>query len=141
MTSDTNENLEYLDILRVMAIFGVVFTHVASSILFSAKPLTSVAWWVGNVSVSASRWCVPAFVMISGALHLDPSRNMPVLSFWKKRMNRILVPLVFWTVFYLGYRSLFVKLPVRDIVHDLLLGTPFYHLWFLYESCVHARRQ
>ena len=124
--------LHYLNILRVLASFAVVVTHVSASVLFTATPLTSLAWWVANLGESVSRWCIPVFIMISGALLLDPSREYPMVCFYKKRVKRIFFPLVFWTFFYFAIRSGSGWLTITEMIQDILRGEPYYHLWYLY---------
>ncbi|MEZ8143565.1 hypothetical protein A1OO_09175 [Enterovibrio norvegicus FF-33] len=126
----------WLDNARILAILAVVMLHVAADFVFDAQ-LGSISWWIGNVYDSAVRWCVPVFVMISGALLLDPSKTESLQDFYKKRVSRLLIPLVFWTLVYLGWQV--VKGVVKnqpESVSSLLLsvlnGTPYYHMWFLY---------
>lgn len=58
-------------------------------------------WWISNVYDSISRWGVPVFVMVSGALLLDTSKQEGILTFYKKRLSKIFIPIIFWTAFYL----------------------------------------
>jgi surface polysaccharide O-acyltransferase-like enzyme len=72
--------------------------------------------------------------MISGALLLDESRNERPIYFYKKRLQRIGIPIIFWTVFYLFFRK-FVgheELTIRYIAKLILTAKPYYHLWFLF---------
>lgn len=126
----------WLDNARIIAILAVVMLHVAADFVFD-YPVGDVAWWVGNVYDSAVRWCVPLFVMISGALLLDPSKNEPLKTFYSKRVSRLLVPLLFWTLVYLAWRvakGVVTGNPesVSSLLGSVLDGTPYYHLWFLY---------
>lgn len=124
--------LHYLNTLRVLASFAVVVTHVSATVLFTATPLTSLAWWVANLGESFCRWCIPVFIMISGALLLDPDKNYSPICFYKKRIKRILPPLVFWTFFYFAIRSDSGWLTITEMFQDILRGEPYYHLWYLY---------
>jgi len=47
---------------------------------------------------AAIRWSVACFIMISGALLLDKEESPAV--FYKKRLLRICIPLVTWTLVY-----------------------------------------
>ncbi|WP_407332995.1 acyltransferase [Enterovibrio sp. 27052020O] len=128
--------MAWLDNARILAILAVVMLHVAADFVFDAQ-LGSTLWWIGNVYDSAVRWCVPVFVMISGALLLDPSKTESLQEFYKKRVSRLLVPLVFWTAVYLGWQL--VKGVIKNqpeslstLLLSVLNGTPYYHMWFLY---------
>ncbi len=76
-------------------------------------------------------WSVPVFVLVSGYCLAD--RKGALADFYKRRGSRILVPMVAWTVFYLGMRFFTATgLTLRSLSHDMLFGAPYYHLWFLY---------
>jgi surface polysaccharide O-acyltransferase-like enzyme len=122
----------WLDNARVSAILAVVFLHAAANVV-TGSTIGSEYWWIGNLYDSFVRWCVPVFVMISGALLLDPSKNEGLKDFYTKRMSRILVPILFWSAFFLLWGM--VKgdpLSLINLAKKLLSGKPHYHMWFLY---------
>src|SRR3989304_5868153 len=84
----------WLDNARISAIFAVVLLHVAYGVVIENDIGTNY-WWFANIFDSSARWCVPVFVMISGALLLDSSKNEDSLTFYKKRLSRILLPVLF----------------------------------------------
>ena len=123
----------YLDVLRVLAIFSVVMLHVSCVFLRA----NTVGWYVGNFYDSISRWCVPVFVMISGALFLQPQKEISLKLLYSKYILRLAGAFVVWCLLYV-----FLFDPVYPIVHNLHHGLPFsyeydtsflpkYHLWFL----------
>lgn len=125
----------WMDSARVIAIVAVVLIHVlAPTVEGRGVEVGGSAWWVANVLNSASRWCVPVFLMISGALALDPTRVSRPREFYRRRWQRIGVPLVFWTVVYLGFRQFFLgaRLTLEEAVADVVSGAPFLQLYFLY---------
>ena len=125
----------WMDSARVLAIVAVVLIHVlAPSVEGHGVSVGSAAWWVANVLNSASRWCVPVFLMISGALALDPERVARPREFYRRRWRRIGVPLVFWTVVYLAFRQFFLGagLTLDEAAADVGSGAPFLQLYFLY---------
>lgn len=125
----------WMDVLRVVAIICVVTIHTVSSVTRGARvPLLSGGWWVGATIDAASLWCVPVFVMISGALLLNPARKQTAHSFYRRRLERIGVPLVFWTVFYLVFRTAILgdDLSAGSAAHAVATGQPFMQLYFLY---------
>lgn len=89
------ENLPWVDALRVLACFLVVLAHCTDP---------HVAHFDSNYSVflqgcsvgSLVRCSVPLFVMMSGVLLLP--YNMSVGEFYRKRVGRVVVPLLFWSV-------------------------------------------
>lgn len=121
---------------RIIAIFGVVFLHAAAGMVVY-DPVGSDRWWTGNLYDSLARWCVPVLVMISGALLLDPGRKETIEEFYFRRLSRIFVPTVFWSVFYLSWTYLNGAArgePPRmlELARNLASGKSYYHLWFLY---------
>ena len=92
----------WLDNARIAAILAVVILHSAVSGVVDTD-LGSGYWWAGNLYSAFSRWCVPVFVMISGALLLSPARQESLGTFYRKRMSRVLWPFLFWSAFFLGW--------------------------------------
>ncbi len=119
--------------LKVFSAFAVVVLHVASAFMGGHG---SYEWWVGNIYGSLTRWCVPLFVMISGYFLLN--KQEPVKVFYRKRLNKILIPLIFWSLFFSFW--LVLKLAVKGELSDaptvLLkawgLGSPYFHLWYIF---------
>jgi len=89
----------WLDNSRIVAIYAVVFLHVSAAVVLGNEVGTEY-WWIGNIYDSAMRWCVPTFVMISGALLLDPDKQEDLKTFYAKRLSRILIPILFWSAFF-----------------------------------------
>ena len=128
---------EKLDAARWMAALAVVLLHCAALPLTQAADYGSTDWQWANVYDAASRWCVPVFVMISGALLLNPSKNEPFKDFYQKRALRIAPAIVFWSVFYLLWGALMYRLdgiPMNAAawLRKATSGAPYYHLWYLY---------
>jgi surface polysaccharide O-acyltransferase-like enzyme len=126
----------WLDSLRVTSILAVVLLHV-SSVYVLNHAVESEEWIAGNFIDAALRWCVPVFVMISGAFLLDSSKNESIFEFYRKRLNKIIIPLVFWSSFYAAWRLFrgYISTGSVEIVGvftDAINGEAFYHLWFLF---------
>jgi surface polysaccharide O-acyltransferase-like enzyme len=72
--------------------------------------------------------------MLTGALLLQPSKvDEPIRVFFRKRWNRIGVPLIFWGITYFAWRFSVrgEALSLDSVVQGLLAG-PYVHFWFLY---------
>jgi surface polysaccharide O-acyltransferase-like enzyme len=126
-----------VDLIRTVAIVLVILLHA------SIEPYPNVSlmspqgmqiWWASNVYDSLARVCIPLFVMLAGALLLQPSKaEEPLKVFFKKRLWRIGVPFLFWGATYFAWRF-FVNgetLTANSIVQGVLTG-PYYQFWFLY---------
>ncbi|MES2756416.1 MAG: acyltransferase family protein [Pseudomonadota bacterium] len=132
--------MTWLDNSRILAIFAVVFLHVAA-IVVTGTEIGSLYWWAGNLYDSALRWCVPVFVMISGALLLDPAKAEDMKTFYAKRASRIVAPLVFWSLVYLAWNAFKTiaagnQFAPVSLLRGIASGKPHYHMWFLYMIVV-----
>lgn len=89
------EHIGWVDLLRVIACFLVVFSHCCDPFVaqFENDRGTFLA---GVFSGSFVRPCVPLFAMMTGVLLFPVRLNMA--EFYKKRIKRILLPLVFWSI-------------------------------------------
>ena len=125
------ERKVYLDVLRTLAIFSVVVIHVAANNWYSVD-VASLDWQVFNVADSLVRWSVPMFVMISGELFLDPSRELPIRKLYSKNVLRIVIAFIVWSVAYVLF-GLYVTDSIHtksEIFAHFVKGE--YHLWFLW---------
>jgi surface polysaccharide O-acyltransferase-like enzyme len=128
--------LIWTDILKILAIFGVILLHVSAPYLVPFE--NSREWWIGNIYDSLTRWSVPLFIMVSGALILPEAENIPFRQFLLGRFRRILIPFLSWSGIYFFYR-LEVKgneLALGDFFRLLLTEPIYYHLWFIYMLLV-----
>jgi surface polysaccharide O-acyltransferase-like enzyme len=131
------QNLAWVNNLRVIALFAVIVLHTASLLLmqFGKVPLND--WLVADFYNALSRFAVPVFVMISGALLLH--REYELGYFLKRRFSRILWPFLLWTWIYIGYSWYNGDLNftgdvwgnIHIILHQFKYGA-FYHLWYVY---------
>ena len=125
--------IKYLDVLRLLATFFVVTLHVSCIFL---RENTS-GYYIAVSYDTLSRWCVPIFVMISGALFIHPSKQISFKEIYTKYIIRLFTVFVVW---YLLYRYVFD--PIYPIIHSVNHRLPIsyeissswepkYHLWFL----------
>lgn len=125
-----NNRIAYLDDLRVLAIAAVVILHISIQ-GWSEADVNSTSWMFLNIWNSMVRWSVPVFVMISGALFLNPKRKVTVYHLWSKKIPRILTAFLFWSVIYALYNYLTRS---NWSLHTFLMAilTGYYHMWFLF---------
>lgn len=125
----TNERLVYIDYLRIIATIAVVFLHVAAQNYYTLN-IDSLEWNVLNAYAGSVRWCVPIFVMISGALFLKKQQTIGII--FKKNITRLIVAFVFWSVLYALYelRITHSISSFHELVYNSIIG--HYHMWFIY---------
>ena len=73
-----SKRIIYFDYLRAIAVFSVIVLHVAAQNWHNADTNT-FEWNVFNIYDGVSRWAVPIFVMISGALFLGRDYSLDTL--------------------------------------------------------------
>jgi len=133
------EKFIWADQLRTAAIVGVVTVHSAASIPPLFGQISGANWWTGHLIDCLARFCVPAFVMLSGALLLK-THSRP-LDFYRRRFSRIVFPFLFWSLIYSllqlaiksGHlwqmsRSEYLSLFGKQLIQDSIS----YHFWYVY---------
>ena len=130
-----------VDLIRTIAMVGVLLLHAAgrfsitSSELNQLNPLEFARWGIVDVYQSvAVPLGVPLFLMLSGALLLQPSKTDESLRvFFKKRWARIGLPSLFWGGAYFVWDFSVQKIPFSTaaIIQGILNG-PYTQLWYLY---------
>jgi surface polysaccharide O-acyltransferase-like enzyme len=125
------------DLIRTLAIFLVILLH-ASNEALQASSVPVAYWWTAAVYKSLALSCVALFVMLSGALLLQPAKlNEPIRVFLKKRLSRLGLAFVFWSMVYLAWGFYIGHVPItlsnigQGILRDLFTGAD-YQFWFIY---------
>lgn len=123
---NVEKRILWLDIVRVIAAFMVVFIHAMKPIVGQDSNIVYALYTYIMLP------CVPLFFILSGYLLLPV--NGSLFSFLKKRSVRIIFPLLFWSV---------INIIVKDFHSPLeVLKSLFYipfcqrangHYWFLYS--------
>jgi len=122
-----NPRLEWIDLIRALGAFLVVLAHVQYS--GNGSGLIQIYYY------ALTRVAVPLFFMASGYLLL--SKNEPYLDFFKKRVLKVFIPFVVWSVIYLVWKGEALDKPILTILKTYTLGIirgpRENHLWFFYE--------
>lgn len=128
--------LHYISYLRVLATCSVLLIHASTGYL-NAFTATGFDWNYANVLNSFTRFSVPLFVMLSGALLIPKKESLK--DFYSKRLLKLLWPFLFWLFIYLIYYfyryTNFEVLPISRVLEvsgDKLLHGSSAHLWYLY---------
>lgn len=98
-----SERLLWIDLLKFLAVFGVIGIHVSSAAL-NANPLFSFNWYQGVFFESIFRFAIILFIMASGYLLLRKQQPIEVIP---KRVKRILLPFIFWLIVYAIIKIIF----------------------------------
>ena len=95
----TGENSVCIYLLRISAIFAIIVMNTAKYDIAGCD-VPSFNWQVLNLFGSLARWAVPVFVMIAGAVFLDPEKEMTVKTIFKTHLFKMLCIYVFWSFIY-----------------------------------------
>lgn len=132
--TNRNERKIYFDLLRVFCMFMVILIHVVADGIHSYE-VGSFTWSVSNAYDSLARFCVPVFVMISGAFMLDPEYECTIKKLYSVKILRMVTALLFWGLVYGIY---FVAnepdRPFMTLAYQFVytLFTGYHHMWFVF---------
>lgn len=120
--------------LRVVAICGVVAIHTVG---FNAADPHAREQLRGKIALLldlGSTYAVPVFVMVSGAMMLEPARFKGPGQFLRKRTARLLPPIIFWHVWYYALIVVVIgkDLSVHDAIARTLNGKLYIALYFFW---------
>src|ERR1035437_8063152 len=129
----------FAEILRALAIFAVIVLHNSADYGEQYGQIPMSHWWAGTIWDGLVRFCVPMFVMLSGAFLLKQGKEVSIKEVFSKRLTKIVLPLIFWSIIYVlydgynsegGIRGINVKEQLKVFIEGPVPGA--YHFWFLY---------
>lgn len=123
LTKPGYQEITWISVLRIVACFLVVIAHCCDPFVSgtSVEGFNAGALWGTLCRVS-----VPLFIMISGVLLLPT--NLTVGQFYSRRLKRILIPFILWSLlspwmFYLFTQSMDTVNPTVIAENHTLLAT------------------
>jgi len=130
-------NIDWINNARLVALYAVIILHCTSLLLMQFGKVSTTDWLTADALNALVRWAVPVFVMITGALLLH--REYEIGDFLKKRLVRVVIPFLFWSLIYVGYSLYNEELAftadawanIKLVLHQLKYGSS-YHLWYVY---------
>jgi len=130
-------NIDWINNLRLIALYAVIILHSTSLLLAQYGKVPMADWWTADFLNALVRFAVPVFVMITGALLLH--REYEIGDFLKKRLIRVVLPFLFWSLVYVWYSWYNEEIVfgsdawvnIKQVLHLLKYGSS-YHLWYVY---------
>ena len=99
--SSGEKRVLYFDMLNIAATFCVVWLHFNNEIHWYSPTFE----WKQTVLVQAiAYWAVPVFFMLSGATLLEYRNRYNTATFFKHRIQRVLIPFLIWGTIFLVWR-------------------------------------
>jgi surface polysaccharide O-acyltransferase-like enzyme len=130
-----------LDLLRIVAAVAIIALHAGSGYADEYAAGEPAEYFiVGNFYHAFTRFAVPCFVMLSGALLLR-EKNRDFRSFYRRSWQKLGKPLLAASVFYVIYSYLVyayqgfhqgTAVDWQKPLWQWLTGNPFFHLWYMY---------
>lgn len=135
---NTKAYASWADTSRTLATIAVIFVHTSFPLVKKYNTIPLNDWWVGNFFDGLFRFCVPIFLMLTGALILPKTYKLDI--FLKKRFHRILIPFIFWSFIYIFYYlslrfqngEYFTFKFIFKYIYSSLTNGSAYHLWYIY---------
>nr|WP_269809192.1 acyltransferase family protein [Enterovibrio nigricans] len=130
------KKIVYIELLRVIAAIAVIAIHVLGPYRHLSGDIPD-SDWIAAISINgASRWAVPVFIMITGALLLSDTRPFSASLFVRRRVMKVFVPFVVWSIFYavlagISLHNISWTETVQLLTHFPVEET-YYHLGFFY---------
>lgn len=123
-----NYNLS-VDVLRILAILAVILIHTTVTMIQAMGhkiALIPFTFFLNQLAIFA----VPLFFLISGFVLELNYQNLSYLTYFKKRAAKIIIPYIFWSIFYI------LAYPKTISIHSsffylLLTGKAAYQLYFI----------
>lgn len=127
----------HLDFLRFIASFAVIAIHVLGPFRYLYGDIPDSDWLAAMGINSATRWAVPVFIMISGALLLSSERDFNCEHYLSKRLSKVAIPFIGWSLIY-AFVGGFVEggwssITTLKIIENSPNEPVWYHLWFFYD--------
>ena len=127
----------YIDFLRFIAAIAVIAIHVLGPFRFLYGEIPDSDWLAAMGINSITRWAVPVFMMISGALLLSTDRAFNCEHYLTKRLSKVAIPFIGWTIIYAivsgfvadGWSATQALAVIQNSPND----PAWYHLWFFYD--------
>ncbi len=120
-----------IDALRVIAILGVLLIHLTTKTLSVVGLDPNLAPFSLFLN-QAARFAVPLFFFISGfVLELNYREKLSYMTFFKKRASRIIIPFLFWSIFYYLLSHSPSQLISSNFFLAILHGKASYQLYFI----------
>lgn len=118
-----------MDIIRGAAIIAVVLIHVSAIVISGSNP-NSRTYDLSMIINQASRFSVPAFILISGmGLTLSYKKDYGYFKFIGHRFNKILPSYVLWCLIYIYLTNKNFQLDI--VANNIVYGKIFYHFYYI----------
>lgn len=137
--SKSNNKTASISLLRIVAIVAVLFSHACSTLTENIEmfTLSSNQRVFFEICWNLTKWAVPCFFIITGALLLNSSREITIKNCLLKYARRMVlalfifgIPFAIMEIFF-DTRTLSLSM-IGESILRVINGESFGHLWYLY---------
>ena len=139
-----NSNKEfypYISLLKVMAMIAVIGIHTfCMPINICPDKYSTIEYYLSFVLTNVFKiWAVPIFIMVSGALFLDVSKELTIKKLFSKYILRMFLILLIFGTFYSFLEIVFVKKELKfsflfKALFNMLQGKTWDAMWYIYMT-------
>ena len=130
------KKITFFDNLRLVGCVAVVLIHSIGPYREQIGKIPDYEWAMAIGLNGSLRWAVPVFIMITGALMLSDTRKFDLNYFIKRRVFKVFIPFLVWSLFF----TVLSGLTSAGFEYDIFLSTlknlyhheAYYHLGFFY---------
>lgn len=130
----SKERKVYLDLLRIISISAVLLMH-STGFFDNVVDAILPQWYIAIILGTVTRFAVPVFVMISGALMLNKD-TIDIKRLYSKNIVRFAIAYLFWSFFYtiiysfIPYYGSISIVSIKNLISGTLKGG-YFHLWYM----------
>lgn len=121
--------------MRLTACFGIIILHslFASTVYFSDEMSKGDVLYE-KIAEHMLMWCVPLFLMITGALLLEPVKEVGAKKLFGKYLKRIALALVSFFIIFKILETVIEDKPFSfsESIFQFMRGESWAHMWYLY---------
>ena len=135
---NSGKRMPQLSLMRIAACFGIIVLHtVFAANEYFADGISGTEDLVSRMTENNMMWAVPTFIMVTGALQLDPGRKLTLKKLYGRYILRIAIALVACCIIFRIFDMIMdgeaMSLAgVGKAFVELITAHSWGHLWYLY---------
>lgn len=103
-TETKNKTIAYISLVKILSAYLVILKHTNENYWFFDR------YWIStNIMASICMCAVPLFTLCIGATLLDFNERYDIKIYWKRRIKKIIIPMIGWNIIYYFYRVYIIK--------------------------------
>lgn len=119
------QRILFIDLVRCVTAVAVIAIHVLAPYRNELGTIPFGEWLTAITVNGFSLWAVPVSILITGALMLSDQRPFNAKYYLKRRLGKVLIPFIVWSLLYTYLSGWSVVGFDADVSSDVLLNS--YH--------------